>query len=120
MMPKFVILRHTLPADSPRASHFDLMLEHDGKLLTWAIAELPNATSQLAEALPPHRSAYLTYEGPVSHNRGEVQRVVAGAFDWLLYAKDDIRVRLQSPNLAGELRLQRHEDRWACQLISGQ
>jgi hypothetical protein len=119
-MPQFVILRHTLPADSPRASHFDLMLEQEGQLLTWAMAELPNATSQLAEELPPHRIDYLTYEGPVSNNRGEVMRVRAGSFEWLVHDAHQIRVRLDSPQLTGEFRLERRvADCWTCQFISG-
>lgn len=119
-MPQFVILRHTLPADSPRASHFDLMLEREGQLLTWAMAELPSSISQLAEELPPHRIDYLTYEGPVSNNRGEVIRVRAGSFEWLVHEADEIRVRLDSPQLTGELQLQRQsERRWTCQFISG-
>jgi hypothetical protein len=117
-MPQFVILRHTLPAGSPRPSHFDLMLERDGQLLTGAIAELPYAGSQSAEELPPHRIDYLQYEGPVSNNRGDVQRVVFGSFDWQTHTADTIHVTLHSSQLSGELQLQREEgNRWNCHMM---
>lgn len=118
-MPQFVILRHTLPAGSLRSSHFDLMLEHAGQLLTWAIAELPGETPQPAEELAPHRLDYLTYEGPISSNRGEVQRVVAGSFEWRHQDSDRIRVGVSesNPSMSGELELQKGENRqvWICQ-----
>lgn len=118
-MPQFVILRHTLPADSPRPSHFDLMLEHNGQLLTWSLAELPSSTPQIAEELPPHRIDYLTYEGPVANNRGEVQRVVAGALDWLLHSADKIHLRARSSQLTGEIRLSRNQaGNWSIHLLA--
>ena len=118
-MPQFVILRHTLPADSPRPSHFDLMLEHEGQLLTWALTDLPNSTSQSADELPPHRLEYLTYEGPVSNNRGEVHRIVTGKFEWLLHAADEIHLRVSSSQLTGEIRLSRDQaGSWSIYLLS--
>lgn len=101
-MPHFVILRHTLPPDSPRPSHFDLMLEHDGKLLTWASAALPSATLQAADELPLHRLDYLTYAGPISGDRGEVQRVAVGIFEWLQHDDNTLRVRLTGELMNGE------------------
>lgn len=117
-MPRFVILRHTLPADSPRPSHFDLMLEHDGELLTWAVVELPSASAQTAEELPLHRLDYLTFEGPVSHNRGEVQRVAGGAFDWLEQTENNIQVKLHSPQFTGQLKLHRTSTDWSVTFIA--
>jgi hypothetical protein len=112
-MPQFVILRHTLPAGSERADHFDLMLEHDGQLLTWALVELPSTAQQIAEELPLHRRDYLTYEGPVSNNRGEVARVVEGTFSWLQRGETEWIATLQSVQLHGQLHLQRQEGkRW--------
>jgi hypothetical protein len=80
-MPRFVILLHVTPPESERGTHYDLMLEQDGKLLTWAIAEWPRAGLKLAATrLPDHRPSYLDYEGPISGNRGEVTRVDAGEY----------------------------------------
>jgi hypothetical protein len=118
-MPQFVILRHTLPAGSPRPSHFDLMLEDEGQLLTWALAELPNEISQLAEELPLHRIDYLTYEGPVSNNRGEVQRAAGGTFDWLQRDIDHLAIRVRSSQLIGEIRLRRTQgQQWTMQFTT--
>lgn len=74
---RFVILHHQLD-DS---EHFDLMLEHGEGLLTWQIPCRPDFLNYFpmpARRLADHRKAYLTYEGPVSKNRGTVRRVDAG------------------------------------------
>lgn len=96
---RFVVLKHTQPASQiPLARrqylngddltsdsvdvHYDLMLESEGGLLTFAVPEKPS-TSRLtlpAIKLPLHRDVYLEYEGPVSGNRGTVMRVMAGTF----------------------------------------
>lgn len=78
-----VLLRHTggsIPA------HFDWMiqdgLESESPLRTWRVMvrldELKPGDWFIAEPLANHRAAYLTYEGPVSGGRGEVQRVASG------------------------------------------
>lgn len=110
-MPQFVLLHHRLPPDSDRPDHFDLMLEDGDSLLTWAVADFPHERSQLAEELPRHRMAYLTYEGPVSKNRGQVKRVAAGSFEWLQRADGEWIVELNSPALSGKLHLQRQDEK---------
>src|SRR5690348_2558350 len=83
-MPRFVVLLHETPAGYARRNHFDLMLESNGVLLTWAIPELPTTDGSVAaERLPDHRLMYLDYEGPVSRDRGSVQRVDGGEFEWI-------------------------------------
>jgi hypothetical protein len=80
-MPRFVVLRHEFPADHTRSSHWDVMFETDGVLRTWAIERMPDEpASQPAEALTDHRLEYLTYEGPVSGERGRVTRWDAGTY----------------------------------------
>lgn len=94
------MLYHDYPAENPRSSHCDLMLEADGKLRTWALPELPSgfrvarpgapsdgrglrssaANTIPAEQLPDHRLAYLDYEGPVSGDRGTVTRLDSGEY----------------------------------------
>lgn len=73
---RYVILHHTGWIED----HFDLMLETDdtSPLLTWRLDRWPGPTT--ITLLPPHRRAYLEYEGPVSNNRGEVRRVEAGSY----------------------------------------
>jgi hypothetical protein len=85
-MPRFVILEHDHPV-----LHWDLMLEADGVLQTWRLAEAPEPGKDIdAIALGDHRIAYLDYEGPVSGNRGTVRRWDAGNFTEL--PADDCRV----------------------------
>jgi hypothetical protein len=81
VMPRYVILRHELPPESGRALHWDLMLEWQGALRTWALANEPLSMPEMAaEQLPDHRLAYLDYEGPVSGDRGSVMRWDAGEY----------------------------------------
>ncbi len=71
---KFVVLFHKTPEDSRLEDHWDLMLESDGQLETWSLSELPGIGKVVTgRKLSPHRLEYLTYEGPVSGNRGVVQ-----------------------------------------------
>ena len=80
-MPRFAILRHEPGPQSKRPLHWDLLLERDDTLVTWALLEEPGAGRVVqAERLPDHRTAYLDYEGPVSNGRGSVQRWDAGDF----------------------------------------
>jgi hypothetical protein len=75
-MPRFVVLQH----DWPRL-HWDLMLENGANLRTWRLSEVPHPRHPIALVrLPPHRSIYLDYEGPVSGNRGTVKRVLWGTY----------------------------------------
>lgn len=85
-MPRFVILEH----DHPEL-HWDLMLETGDVLRTWRLAEPPTAIGQSIRAIPiaDHRTMYLDYEGPVSGNRGTVNRWDAGRFE-----TDGDRIRL--------------------------
>jgi len=90
-MRSFVIQKHTKKAYSRakpvrlnygysptrgEISHFDLMLEEKGKLLTWSAnnASLFNTLWKLTECrkLPDHRIDYLTYQGKLSRGRGYV------------------------------------------------
>lgn len=75
---RFVILEHDHPV-----LHWDLMLESDGVLQTWRLADMPAPGKPIeATALGDHRLLYLDYEGPVSGNRGTVRRWDAGTYHW--------------------------------------
>lgn len=106
-MPQFVILRHTMPAESERPSHFDLMLEYDGQLLTWALESINKREPQTAEQLPPHRLDYLTYEGPISNNRGDVTKVAEGEIQWLVCDRDRMELKVADGQCFGKLHLHR-------------
>ncbi|MBX3425143.1 MAG: hypothetical protein KF688_05635 [Pirellulales bacterium] len=122
-MPRFVLLRHVTPPDSPRASHWDFMVERGAALATWAVEELPSAwrrglgedATAEAEAvralrLPDHRLAYLEYEGPVSDDRGVVSRTDAGACTVLQWSERSVLLLLAGERLVGRVALQLAED----------
>lgn len=81
---RFAVLLHQPPIDSAESVHYDLLLEHNGSLLTWRLPIEPLLEENRCQAkeLPPHRLVYLTYEGPISGNRGTVKRVASGALEW--------------------------------------
>lgn len=106
---RYVVLRHRIrvsAADSlsealsprDRGDHYDWMFAVDGVLLTWASERWLDATVAAGVAalqLPPHRLAYLDYEGDVSGDRGTVQRVEAGTHRLLQAAADRYEFAVQ-------------------------
>lgn len=102
-MPRFVLLRHECPPSLRKPSHWDLMLEREGVLLTWNLQALPAAWGGeaagfeeiAATRIADHRLAYLDYEGPISGERGSVTRVDYGEYDVLGEADGALRVRLR-------------------------
>lgn len=75
-MPRFVLLTHDHPT-----WHWDFMLEHEGHLRTWRLDSDPQSPGLIRiTQLPDHRLIYLDYEGPVSQQRGTVQRWDRGEY----------------------------------------
>ena len=111
-MPRFVILRHDTPPDYQRPVHWDLMLETDAALATWALPREPVAgVTMIADVLGDHRIEFLDYEGPLSGNRGEVTRWDQGTFE-LLPATDDRRVVcLSGSRFIGQVSMRALSDR---------
>ncbi len=100
---RFVVLEH-----SWNGVHWDLMLEAGESLQTWAIDEPITAGIELpARQLADHRLAYLTYEGPVSGQRGRVRRIAEGTFRRREWGPDHVRVELTGSQLVGEVDLYR-------------
>jgi hypothetical protein len=119
-MPRFVILHHVTPRGYRDSPHYDLMLEDEGKLLTWSLPELPQVGMQMtATKLPDHRLVYLEYEGPIAGDRGEVKRVDEGEFTWIKNEGASATVILQgrSTTLTMELR-KGPDDRWIADIRS--
>ena len=123
-MLRFVVLRHEIETDSAhsaRGSHWDLMLEDDGQLLTWALPRLPEETDTpiRCQQLDDHRIAYLDYEGPISNNRGSVKRWDRGTFQWKQRRPNELSVVLEGEKLRGTLTLIRNSEAkgttdWSC------
>lgn len=102
--------------------HWDLMLESEGVLWTWALPELPRANISVhCERLADHRIAYLDYEGPISGDRGEVRRVMSGEFNFEDVSDGRIRLLATGGELPMQVELVRQADsqRWIVKLDDG-
>ena len=107
-MARFVLHRHI----GYGGAHFDLMIEAEAALATWQFGQdLSRGSwpSLPCRRLGDHRKAYLDYEGPVSQDRGQVQRVDSGTAD--VVDRDDLRwrIRLEGTALAGLFELRRED-----------
>ena len=103
-MPRFVILEHDHPA-----LHWDLMLEAKGALRTWRLPLPPMDGDLVAEALGDHRLAYLDYQGPVSGNRGNVERWDFGTWQADSLSDDAIDATIVGTRIQGRLALRRRD-----------
>jgi len=117
-MPRFVLLRHKCPPQSEKPSHWDFMLEWGAVMRTWELRELPRAWADLlgesssSESvnfvpLPDHRLAYLEYEGPLTGDRGSVERCEHGTYEILRESPEQVTVHLEGKFLSGSIRLRR-------------
>jgi hypothetical protein len=118
-MPRFVVLEHATPPGYERPLHWDLMLETESGLATWALERAPEPAHKIrADRLGDHRLAYLDYEGEVSGGRGRVTRWDSGQYELICRSQDRWVVRLAGRRLAGELELRREsagDQRWICE-----
>jgi len=100
---RFVVLEHDW-----NGVHWDFMLEAGAGLRTWAVdAPIVPGVKLAARLLPDHRRIYLTFEGPISGDRGSVRRVVEGVFQTIEWRVEHVRVQLSSAQLVGEVDLYR-------------
>lgn len=97
------------------------MLEVAGVLRTWALALEPDAGQPIqAEQLADHRLEYLTYEGPLTGERGSVTQWDAGAYETLEESDERWLVRLAGGRLAGTAHLERlAAQRWTFVFSAG-
>lgn len=82
-MPRFVILQHDTPPGYERPAHWDLMLEVGTVLRTWSLPrplEEQSASTQDVDSLVDHRLDFLTFEGPLTGDRGSVTQWDAGTY----------------------------------------
>jgi len=94
-----VILKHDTPDGQ---HHFDWLFAQDEpptlKLKTWRVNTRPDQTEPgftlQTEKIFDHRTTYLTYEGPISDNRGHVKRVAQGHYEIISTGKDTIKVKV--------------------------
>jgi len=104
----YVNLDKSLSFFPGRSSHFDLMLEKDGRLTTFELLQLPIPGERFpVRRLAEHRIDYLDYEGPVSGDRGHVTKWTAGHYLTFAETEEKWVVALHSPRLAARLVLLR-------------
>lgn len=99
-----MVLRHTLPDGS---SHFDWLIDRPGapRVPTFRCDASPASAEAFdADRLPDHRRIYLEYEGPISGDRGRVDRVASGRV--LEAALDDAAPRVRCDFGAGPVVLE--------------
>ncbi len=107
-MPQFVILEHRW-----NGVHFDFMVESPGEnrpLRTWAIdvesfEQLRSGLTLPARSLPDHRREYLTYEGPISGDRGHVTRCDEGVCEVICWEHQGVSLRVHGRQLDGLVEL---------------
>ncbi|MBN1763855.1 MAG: hypothetical protein JW860_01240 [Sedimentisphaerales bacterium] len=111
--PRFVIQQHC----QEEKYHWDLMFEQDQHLLTWQAPSHPDEwPGKKIDCLKifDHRLKYLTYEGEISQNRGQVQIVAAGHYKPLEIGEKFYIVSLSGDTMKGILELRQTEnDRWS-------
>jgi hypothetical protein len=111
-----VILHHVLPQDS----HYDWLLQcpsyaplPDQRLWTARITLPPQdwpVNRRIAlTPLAPHRAVYLTYEGPVSGNRGHVTRIAQGQFTETTWTPERKILHLQWEHVALRQQVEIHQ-----------
>ena len=109
---RFVIQKHQKDQDV----HWDLMLQEGDHLTTWQTPAPPERWSEIplhCQKIFDHRLKYLTYEGPLSNNRGEVYIVTAGTYQPIQITENDWQIRLESDSMSGLLGLRKiREDQW--------
>jgi hypothetical protein len=118
---RFVILHHTGTPLGGRGDHWDWMFDWpserflggiarperaraeaiadgSGRLVTFSSTQSPTDwdSGSEFEVLPLHRRRYLDYEGPISGNRGHVQRVASGRLRWLRMATYELAWKVES------------------------
>lgn len=109
-----VVLRHELPDGS---FHYDWMFEPapaSSSLLTFRLSLRPDSEHRElhAERLQDHRAEYLSYEGPISGNRGHVTRELTGACTITTSSPDTIEIEVQWPTSRLSYALRRAGDHW--------
>ncbi len=109
---RFVVQEHRKDQDV----HWDLMLEKGERLATWQTPAPPEQWSEIplpCQKLVDHRLKYLTYEGPLSDNRGTVCMVAAGTCLPQLVSENNWQIRLEGDSITGNLGLLKiREEHW--------
>ncbi|TET98375.1 MAG: hypothetical protein E3J30_06850 [Anaerolineales bacterium] len=105
-MPKFVIQKH-----HARQLHYDLRLEMDGVLKSWAVPKQPSADStvkRLAIQVEDHELDYADFEGEIEeaeYGGGTVEIWDSGNYELVERTKDLLRMNFRGKRLRGPWKL---------------
>ena len=111
-MPRFVVHKH-----SARTLHYDLRLELDGTLRSWAVPKGPPETpgvKRLAVAVDDHALDYIDFEGTIpegQYGAGEVEIWDTGTFDLTKRTETTISVIFHGKRLEGNYGFIRTKDK---------
>lgn len=111
-MPRFVIHKH-----AARTLHYDLRLELDGTLRSWAVPKSPPETSgvkRLAVAVDDHPLDYIDFQGTIpegEYGAGKVEIWDRGTFDLTNNTETAIALVFHGNRLDGDYRLIRTKDK---------
>jgi DNA ligase D-like protein (predicted 3'-phosphoesterase) len=111
-MPRFVVHKH-----AARTLHYDLRLELDGTLKSWAVPKGPPETSgvkRLAVAVDDHSLDYIDFEGTIpegQYGAGKVEIWDRGTFDLTKQTDTTIALSFHGKMLEGDYRLIRTRDK---------
>jgi len=89
------------------------MLENGAVLATWQVQKHPGlwpGESVTCHKIADHRMKYLSYQGPISSQRGDVHIVAAGTYQLLEAGEKKWRLVLCGDKISGELKLTLLED----------
>jgi len=110
-LPRFVVHKH-----AARTLHYDLRLELDNVLKSWAVPKGPPETSgvkRLAIAVDDHALDYIDFEGtipPRQYGAGKVEIWDKGSFDLTKRTATMISLTFHGKRLEGDYRLIRTKD----------
>ena len=105
-MPQFVIQKH-----HARRLHYDLRLEMDGVLKSWAVPKGPSAdksVKRLAIQVEDHDLDYASFEGLLEdgqYGAGTVEIWDRGDYELIERSEDFLRFRLDGKKLRGTWKL---------------
>lgn len=109
---RYVIQKHTKPDDT----HWDLMIELRGILVTWRVnigpEQMQTSTCSVTK-IHDHDLKFLTYNGPVNKGTGNVTIADSGIFCVQQWDKNCIKGRLEGSSIKAKLHLCRiKRDKW--------
>ena len=100
-------LRFVLHEHAARHHHFDLRLEHAGRLASWAVPKgLPETSGErrLAVAVEDHDLSYLSFSGTIpegEYGAGIVAIADSGTYEELTWSGEKIEVILHGSRFGG-------------------